>query len=1221
MKKKLQLFRADKLFLIVILMSCNQLFAQNSWNTVRVGGGGQTTSIQAHPLVKDLYFITTDVGTPYRWNSDSESWEGLFYSLPSVYWKKNAGGNIAFDPSDNSGNVLYATIGGPYSDGALLKSTDRGTTWIDCELALDVKPNNDQKNGQRLSVDPNNSKIIYVTTRSSAGTTDINGTFRSTNAGEAGSWEKINDLYGSFLLFDGSQGTISDMTKNIYIGCKEGVYQSTDGGESFELMTGSPENSRRAEIHKDGTLYVTHATGVAKWDNENWTDISPTEDSYRAVGVNPNNSSQVIVGINSWSSYKYSQYLSNDGGASWTKISPVKDNTEVPWYAKGIGEGLDDFCWDPYDENMVWFTDFFNAHQTTDIWAGNSITWKARAIGHEETVTIGNLLCPPSGENILLSNVADIGGWDHKSLSESPEVGMMSFFPWSFSGDAGNMTGVAIQETNPDFIARVGRHGWNGSGYAGYSTDGGASYTLWDCPSDAAGGRIAVSATSEKMVWATQSGPCYYSTDRGETWTKISTLPEEVIAGGSNVFNSGHTYPLAADKVNGNKFYVYKAGIFYVSTDGGASFTEAGSLPEAWYSNPLMLETTPGKEGDIWISMYENGLYHSTNSGSTFTKIDNIQVAYYVSCGKAISETSTYPAIYVFGTVNNIENGLFRSNDNGETWEVLNSPIQTGYKPDHMVADRRTYGRVYFGTHGNGLFYVDNTDATDIVAPSAPTGLRSSNLSNQSFTLHWNHATDNVGVLSYEIFMDDVSIGTTTSTSMDISGLSDSTEYSMSVKTLDVSGNWSEFSESFMVTTYGDSFPRFTNIVITPDTVTLDAGTSLTFTAQGYDQYGDSIETSFLWTVSEGASISSTGIFFSINEGTYTVTASSDNISGTAQVNVIGSLDELPVPGVIYAGDYSDMYGLTVNDHIGYVDVGDWIEYNVNIKATGLYSITFHAASAYSSGACDIKLDDGDVLGTFSCPGTGGWTTYADFTINVRFTEGIHTLGLDFTGGGFNIEYMVLTKIIETMPIPGIIQAGNYTEMSGLTISDYIGDADAGDWIEFKVDVNSAGSYITTFHAASAYNTGSCDISVDGGETLGTFKCTGTGDLNTYDDFLITIELPEGEHNLRLDYIEGGFNIEYIEFEEYSSVEGISDNTFNEDVIIFYSAVSGTLNLEKIEDYDKARLYNLSGQLVYQVNTNNLESLSINVNSFNRGMYIVQLSNSSAIKTRKYFKY
>lgn len=689
-----------------------------TWKPVRVGGGGATTSIQAHPKVKNLYFITTDVGTPYRWNATEQRWEGIFYKNGPEGWeKRSAAARLAFDPSDATGNTLYATTGGAWSvNGTVLKSVDRGNTWHDCQILLDVNPNKEQGVGQRIAVDPNNSNVVYVTTRGTkdAKITETNGTFKTTRGGAPGSWGKVNDLCGKFVLFDPSGGLVDGATRRIYIGTEQGVQLSTDGGATFALMPGSPPVATRADLHSGGTLYVTTGNpwtgkpdgGVFKWSDNTWTNISPpTPGAYSAIAVNPRNKDQVVVSSCSFSPYRFDHYRSKDGGATWEVMNKTHDKTKSPWYASSIGQSTSTFCWDPFDPDSVWFTDFFFAYQTKDVWASPSVTWTSQSAGHEETVFIGNLLSPGSGPNLLHSSVADIGGWDHKSLVDPPEVGMMRFFPHIFTktiSGSGNMTGVAVQETNPNFIARVGRISWDGAAYCGYSIDGGASYTLWDSPADAAGGRIAVSATSETMVWLTQQNGAYRSADRGVTWTAIPTLPKGILLGGNNVFSTGPRFPLAADKVNGKKFYVYHYGRLYVSDDGGQTFARGATLPHSYPTDPLTLETTPGKEGDIWIGIAKHGLFHSTDSGATFTKIDDIDSVDFLGVGKASPSNPDIPAVYVLGKMGEVEKSLFGSIDNGETWTDLGVPA-IGKSPFCMTADRRVFGRVFFGTSGNGI--------------------------------------------------------------------------------------------------------------------------------------------------------------------------------------------------------------------------------------------------------------------------------------------------------------------------------------------------------------------------------------------------------------------------------------------------------------------------------------------------------------------------------------
>ena len=314
--------------------------AQTSWTTVRIGGGGNVTSIKAHPLVPNLFFATTDVGNPYRWNHNEQKWEGLLNGVPLSQNNNAACGNIAVDPQDATGNILYATVGAnaDYSDGwsppgKVIKSTNRGTTWTDAGLTIRVAANGDDKwGGDRIVVDPQNSTVVYVTSWA-------DGTYKGVNSGT--SWSKINTLNGRFVAFDVSGGMISGVTKNIFIGCSDGVYRSTDGGATFTLMSGSPSDVRRAAIHASGTMYVTSGTGVSKWNGTSWSTVSPVvNDIYWGVDVNPNNSNEVIVSVKSWSS---PTYRSNNGGSSWENFARSFDVSEMPFatadhFAKSISD-------------------------------------------------------------------------------------------------------------------------------------------------------------------------------------------------------------------------------------------------------------------------------------------------------------------------------------------------------------------------------------------------------------------------------------------------------------------------------------------------------------------------------------------------------------------------------------------------------------------------------------------------------------------------------------------------------------------------------------------------------------------------------------------------------------------------------------------------------------------------------------------------------------------
>jgi chitodextrinase len=89
----------------------------------------------------------------------------------------------------------------------------------------------------------------------------------------------------------------------------------------------------------------------------------------------------------------------------------------------------------------------------------------------------------------------------------------------------------------------------------------------------------------------------------------------------------------------------------------------------------------------------------------------------------------------------------------------------------------------------------------DTEAPTAPTNLTSSNVTSSSATLSWTASTDNIGVTGYNVYQNGTLVGTTTSTSYSVSGLTAATTYSFYVIAEDAAGNTSLASSTIGVTT------------------------------------------------------------------------------------------------------------------------------------------------------------------------------------------------------------------------------------------------------------------------------------------------------------------------------------------------------------------------------------------------------------------------------------
>jgi endoglucanase len=284
-------------------------------------------------------------------------------------------------------------------------------------------------------------------------------------------------------------------------------------------------------------------------------------------------------------------------------------------------------------------------------------------------------------------------------------------------------------------------------------------------------------------------------------------------------------------------------------------------------------------------------------------------------------------------------------------------------------------------------------------------------------------------------------------------------------------------------------------ITLTPATATKTAGTTQQYVASGKDAYNNAISVSPSWTVSGGGTISTSGIFTATTAGgPYTVTATSGTISGTAQVTVT-------------AGAFSI---ITLSPATATITSGTTQQYTATGKDANNNAIT--------------------VTPTWTVSGGGTITTSGLFTAT--------TIGGPFTvtatSGSISATAQVTVSAPTGAAIPGTIQAEAFTANNGLiATATTIGYVDPGDWIEYAVNVATAGTYTMTFNVATTLATGSCYVTVDGGASLGTFTCPNTTSWTVFKNYSINVVLPAGAHTLRLNYTAAAFNTDYMVFTKY----------------------------------------------------------------------------------------
>nr|WP_164472870.1 discoidin domain-containing protein [Cohnella candidum] len=170
-------------------------------------------------------------------------------------------------------------------------------------------------------------------------------------------------------------------------------------------------------------------------------------------------------------------------------------------------------------------------------------------------------------------------------------------------------------------------------------------------------------------------------------------------------------------------------------------------------------------------------------------------------------------------------------------------------------------------------------------------------------------------------------------------------------------------------------------------------------------------------------------------------------------------------------------------------------------------------------------------------PASGNTVTINFAAVSTRYVRVNITANTGWPAGQFS-EFEIYGAAVSTpSPIPGKIEAENYSAMNGIqteTTSDTggglnVGWIDAGDWMDYSVNVQTAGSYTVEYRVASPNTTGQIQLR-SGANTLATTTVPNTGNWQTWQTVTATVNLSAGQQTLRVYAGGGGFNINWLNF-------------------------------------------------------------------------------------------
>jgi Zn-dependent metalloprotease/chitodextrinase len=245
-----------------------------------------------------------------------------------------------------------------------------------------------------------------------------------------------------------------------------------------------------------------------------------------------------------------------------------------------------------------------------------------------------------------------------------------------------------------------------------------------------------------------------------------------------------------------------RAGAIQAAVDlYGAGSAEEIATTNAWYAVGVGAAYDDGtppppgdcQTGDIYLSITFDNYPEETGwtlKNSSGTTIDSASYSSSNPDGSTVTKTFSNLAVddYTFTITDAYGDGICCAYGNGSY--TLSSDAGVIFSGGS------------FGSSEATAFCIESGGA-DTQAPSAPTNLTASNITETTASLSWNASSDNVGVTGYDVFQGSTNIGSVTGTSANITGLTAATSYSFKVRAHDAAGNNSGFSNTVTFTTAG----------------------------------------------------------------------------------------------------------------------------------------------------------------------------------------------------------------------------------------------------------------------------------------------------------------------------------------------------------------------------------------------------------------------------------
>ncbi len=683
------------------------------------------------------------------------------------------------DPTND--NIIYAS----YVYGAIYRSTNGGSSWSSIKATS-------SEQGAWITpyvMDPNDHNTLY------AGYQNV---YKTTNAGY--SWTRLGYAYGSGQIIE------------------------------LEVAPSNPNYIYYIKQYWDGQS-LHYYVGMTNNGGSNWYNIGDnlplSEAAPTSIAISYDDPQKVWI---TFSGYKdgIKVYKSTDGGQTWTNYSDGLPN--LPVNAIVYQKGSDDLLYVGCDvgvyyrdNSMSSWANYSDGLPNTlikelEIYYDNAnpansrlrAATYGRSVWETPLANTSTICYTPTNLNAerITSSTAKLS-WNPVSGAASYDVRYkpVSSATWNEQNTTDaylNVGGLDLDNVEYEFQVRT------------------------NCPD---GGQSDYSASfhfgAVPVTYCSSNGK-----DNTDEW--ISRFVLESIDNNSGQDNGGYgDYTnLSTDLTRGasHNFTIYPAWDGTVYSEGYAIWIDFNKDGDFDDDGELLFTQEPTQNSTISGSI---SIPADAPTGETRLRVILKYNAVPEPCGEySYGETEDYTVNIVNFSDNeppSVPQNLTASNVTNNTvdlsWDASTDNVGVSgyyvYKNGSRLTSTTSTSITVSGLEANTTytFYVtaydaenNESDGSNVVeittqpdpdneAPSAPTNLAYSNVTQLSVDLSWNASSDNVGVEGYRIYKDGAYIASTANTSYTVNGLSAGTTYEFYVKAYDAAGNLSDPSNTVSVTT------------------------------------------------------------------------------------------------------------------------------------------------------------------------------------------------------------------------------------------------------------------------------------------------------------------------------------------------------------------------------------------------------------------------------------